>query len=184
MHRLDAGYPVDFQVRTSHHPIRCPALTVDQDLVSRFTIDSTTELLSGSDIRTLSAGLPYPSSFPLANTDAFVNHPSNKLAHAFVTGQYLTALRIQRGSSWPLAEFWKDKVKPHRKIVDQFIEPILAEALARRVAIGSNSDKKEEKDEDEDEETFLNQLINHIQGFQFTLFVSLKLIFFHQTVKY
>jgi hypothetical protein len=29
-----------------------------------------------------------------------------------------------------LMEFWKDRVKPHRKIIDGVIEPPLAETLA------------------------------------------------------
>jgi len=103
--------------------------------VSRFTLDSATEFLFGRDICSLSAGLPYPSSSPLADSVAFVNHPSNTFVKAFTAGQLLVALRSRYGPSWPLFEFWKSKVKPHRKVVDEFIEPILAEALAKQAGV-------------------------------------------------
>lgn len=135
-------------------------------MVSRFTIDSATEFLFGNDIRTLSAGLPYPASSPLANSDEFVNHPSNKFASAFLAGQFHSNLRTQYGSSWPLAEFWKDAVKPHREIVDKFVEPILMEALAKRAMVGG-----ETPTDSKDEEILLNHLINHTQGSLFCLFV-------------
>jgi hypothetical protein len=144
-------------------------------VVSRFTIDSATEFLFGNDIRTLSAGLPYPASSPLANSDEFMNHPSNKFASAFLAGQFHSNLRTQYGSSWPLAEFWKDVVKPHRKIVDKFVEPILLEALAKRAKVGGET-PTDSKGEGEDEEILLNHLINHTQGFCFVLSLVIKYI--------
>jgi hypothetical protein len=153
-------------------------------MVSRFTIDSATEFLFGSDIRTLSAGLPYPASSPLADSDAFLNHPSNKFASAFMEGQRVANLRTRYGLAWPLVEFWQDKVKPHRKVVDQFIEPILVETLATRAAIGSEADSK---DGVEDEGVLLNHLINHTKGFciLFSLLIATKhKTFLSQTLKF
>jgi hypothetical protein len=104
----------------------------------------------------LSAGLPYPASSPLAKSDAFVNHPSNTFTLAFEVAQFFSMRRGGYGSGWPLAEFWKDKVKPHRKIIDQFIEPILVEALTKRVAVmnGVSTDRRKL---DTDVETLLSQ---------------------------
>ena len=135
-------------------------------MVSRFTIDSATEFLFGNDIRTLSAGLPYPASSPLANSDAFVNHPSNKFASAFVEGQDSSLRRTGYGQNWPLLEFWKDKVKPSRKVVDQFIEPVLAEALAKRTQ-GTIGDKAypDGAKADLEGDTLLNYLTSQTQGF-------------------
>jgi len=133
-------------------------------MVSRFTLDSATEFLFGNDIRTLSAGLPYPASSPLARSDPFVNHPSNKFASAFMAGQYFVNLRTRYGSSWPMAEFWKDKVKSHRKIIDEYIEPILTEALANRVGIDGKTLMDREM-ASSDGTTLLSHLINHTQGF-------------------
>jgi hypothetical protein len=132
--------------------------------VSRFTIDSATEFLLGSSICTLSAGLPYPASSPLANSDAFVNHPSNTFTRAFEFAQFFSMRRAGYGSSWPLAEFWKDKVKPHRKIIDQFIEPILAVALTKQVAV-MNEASTDRRKLDTEVETLLSHLLNHTQGF-------------------
>jgi hypothetical protein len=135
-------------------------------MVSRFTIDSATEFLFGKDVCTLSAGLPYPASSPFANSDEFLNHLSNKFTASFGAGQYLSTRRSGFGSIWPLAEFWKDKVKPHRKIVDQFIEPTLADALAKRTAAANDASTDREKvDTEAEEETLLSHLLNHTQGF-------------------
>jgi hypothetical protein len=135
-------------------------------MVSRFTIDSATEFLFGNDIRTLSAGLPYPASSPFANSAAFMNHPSNKFASSFIAGQTLSVIRTSYGPSWPLVEFWKDEVKPHRKLVDQFIEPVLAEALAKRARATVESETPTDGEKvDPEEETLLNHLIKHTQGF-------------------
>ena len=151
--------------------------------MSRFTIDSATEFLFGKDICTLSAGFPYPVSSSSVNSDAFLNHPSNKFATAFALGQYLSTRRTAFGSSWPLAEFWKDKVKPHRKIVDQFIEPILADALAKRAASGNMADGKKEDTEVKDE-TLLSHLLNHTQGsLPFASLMSLNLKLLHSDIK-
>jgi hypothetical protein len=132
-------------------------------MVSRFTLDSATEFLFGRDVCTLSAGLCYPASSPLANSPAFVNHPSNKFVNAFMTGQYLTVMRTRYGVTWPVMEFWKDKVKPHRKVVDDFIRPILTEALAKQAGIPNETDKKAVQ-EDSDDQTLLTHLVRHTQG--------------------
>ena len=124
-------------------------------MVSRFTIDSVTQFLFGHDVCTLSAGLPYPASSSLADP------LENKLVDAFTAGQLLSAMRARRGIIWPLMEFWEDKVKPHRKIIDEFIEPILADALARQE---SKSSAEREK-ASENGESMIMHLLNHIQGF-------------------
>jgi hypothetical protein len=154
-------------------------------MVSRFAIDSATEFLFGNDISTLSAGLPYPASSPFANSSAFVNHPSNQFASAFLAGQYDSVRRTGYGPGWPLMEFWKDRVKPHRKVVDQFVEPVLAEALAKRAAVGKGAFTDRVK-EDTDEATLLNHLINQTQGFfpVFSVLMSNTYLFFHQILKF
>jgi hypothetical protein len=129
-------------------------------MVSRFTLDSASEFLLGKSVCTLSAGLCYPESSPLANSPEFVNHPSNKFANAFLTGQLLTILRVRYGPTWPMKEFWKDKVKPQRKLVDDLIQPILTEALAKEAASLNETDKKEVQEDS----TFLAHLVRHTKG--------------------
>ncbi|KAJ7031138.1 cytochrome P450 [Mycena alexandri] len=130
--RLAEGFPVDFQ-----------------DLASRFTLDSATEFLFGRSVDSTSAGLPYPQSSPLANSPSFLNHPSNNFVRSFLQSQILTAQRASYGPNWPLFEFWKDIVKPHRKTINEYINPILNEALARK-RVGGVEDGKEDQ-------TFLNK---------------------------
>ncbi|KAJ7466234.1 cytochrome P450 monooxygenase pc-3 [Mycena galericulata] len=110
--RLHEGYAVDIQ-----------------DVASRFTLDSGTEFLFGKSVDSLSAGLAYPGGSSQKNPDSFLNHPSNTFADAFLKGQQVHVGRSRFGNKWPLNEFWKDRVKPHRQVIDQFIEPILNDAL-------------------------------------------------------
>ncbi|KAK0481275.1 cytochrome P450 [Armillaria novae-zelandiae] len=128
--RLREGYPVDFQ-----------------DVVARFTLDSATEYLFGKDVNSTSAGLPYPAGSPLSDNPHFVNHPSNTFVKAFAAAQGNSALRLQRGQYWPLFEFWEDAVKPMRQVVNEFVEPLLVEALNRK----TKGDKRVDDEKDVDE---------------------------------
>ncbi|KAK0489011.1 cytochrome P450 monooxygenase pc-3 [Armillaria novae-zelandiae] len=114
--RLREGFPIDFQ-----------------DVVARFTLDSATEFLFGKDVESIAA----------ANHPNFVNHPSNLFIRAFSRGLEHIAGRIQGGGTWPLLEFWKDNVQPHREAIDRFTQPILTEALnhkAEGIKIGSDEE--------------------------------------------
>ncbi|KAF8075855.1 cytochrome P450 [Lyophyllum atratum] len=133
--RLAAGYPIDFQ-----------------DLVSRFTLDAATEFLFGNDVRSLSAGLTYPppsSSYPSPPPPPTHEHPSTRFVNSFIAGQTLSSLRSRYGPSWALVEFWKDRVRPHRAIVNEFVEPILEEAIRsnheRREREGKGAEKGDEE---------------------------------------
>ncbi|KAJ7321640.1 cytochrome P450 monooxygenase pc-3 [Mycena albidolilacea] len=141
--RLAEGYAVDIQ-----------------DCVSRFTLDSATAFLFGASVSSLAAGLPYPSSAPahLANSPAFLTHPSNTYVRAFTQGQILMVERAAFGSKWPLAEFWKDKVKPHRVVADAYVEGIVEKALERKRA-GKQGDGKPDGEQAQEQETFLSHLV-------------------------
>ncbi|KAF8966456.1 cytochrome P450 [Flammula alnicola] len=138
--RIADGHPIDFQ-----------------DLVSRFTLDSATQFLFGHNVESLSAGLRYPDSSPLANSPAFRNHPSNVFVDAFLEGQTRSAVRGRVGPNWPLLEFWSDKIKPLRKVMDKFTEPVLIEALAKK-----ESEKAIQDDADHGD-TLLSHLLQHTQ---------------------
>ncbi|KAL0948882.1 hypothetical protein HGRIS_008998 [Hohenbuehelia grisea] len=143
--RLNEGYPIDFQ-----------------DMVSRFTLDSATEFLFGKDVKSLSAGLPYPSSSPLA-ASTLSNHPANIFAEAFMEGQYLTALRTRYGPHWPLFE-WTDRIKPYRDIVNRFIDPIIEDALLKAHNAGDAGDVETDAKSLSEDETLLSHLIKMTQG--------------------
>ncbi|KDR74434.1 hypothetical protein GALMADRAFT_141472 [Galerina marginata CBS 339.88] len=134
-------------------------LAIDfQDLVSRFTLDSATQFLFGHDVESLSAGLPYSASSKIPNSDEFLNHPSNVFVDAFLEGQTTASLRTRMGPNWPLSEFWEDKIKPLRKVMDGFTEPLLLQALANK-KIASEKDIKV----DDDAATLLSHLVQHTQ---------------------
>ncbi|KAF5341462.1 hypothetical protein D9758_013949 [Tetrapyrgos nigripes] len=137
--RLASGTPVDFQ-----------------DAVGRFTLDSATEFLFGKSVNSLSAGLLYPESHPLAKDASahFLDHPSTKFATAFSKGQEVIAERSIYGRYWKLVEFWEDNALKHRKSVEEFIRPILDNALDNRKNDVARGDVKEVG-----EETFLEHLI-------------------------
>ncbi|KAF5341463.1 hypothetical protein D9758_013948 [Tetrapyrgos nigripes] len=137
--RLASGAPVDFQ-----------------DIAARFTLDSATEFLSGKSVSSLSAGLPYPASHPLANSASidFRNHPSTKFVNALTDGQAVIALRSIYGRYWRLLEFWKDKASTHRKAMEDFVLPILDSAMENRKNDVVSGEVKEIEDE-----TFLEHLV-------------------------
>ena len=62
------------------------------------------------------------------------------------------------GPSWPLIEFWSDEIKPLRKTMDKFTEPVLFEALRKKNAGAEGKESIEEDD------TLLSHLIQHTQG--------------------
>ncbi|KAJ7485211.1 cytochrome P450 [Mycena galericulata] len=132
--RLAEVHPIDFQ-----------------DVVSRFTLDSATDFLFEKSVDSMAAGLPYPESSPVANSPYFLNHPSNTYVRSFVMSQTLVVMRAPFGSKWPLSEFWKDKIKPHRKVIDEFIEPLLNRELEKK--------KNKQEDEKKNEGSFLTHLV-------------------------
>ncbi|KAK0458665.1 cytochrome P450 monooxygenase pc-3 [Desarmillaria tabescens] len=113
--RLREGHTVDFQ-----------------DVVARFTLDSATEFLFGKDVESISSGLPYPTGSPLAGDLHFVNHPSNVFVTAIARASEHSMTRLRRGPFWPLYELLSDKVKPHRRVMDNFVQPMITEALDRK----------------------------------------------------
>jgi hypothetical protein len=142
--RLAEGYPVEFQ-----------------DLVSRFTLDSATEFLFGRDVGSLSAHIPYPASAAHLNKPSLYNHPSTSFVKAFSEGQRLGVARSSFGQEWPLLEFWSDNVAPLRKVMDNFTEPLMEEALAKRkLELSKGADAKDS----DDNGNLLAYLVNHTQG--------------------
>ena len=157
-HRLAEGHALDFQVMHFESSIASlVSINRTKDLVSRFTFDSATEFLFGHDVQSLSAGLPYSPCANVPNPPEFQNHPSNVFVNAFMEGQRISAIRTRMGPNWPLSEFWHDKVKPLRKIMDSFTEPLLRAALEKN----ATDEKTDDKD---DGDTLLAHLVKHTQG--------------------
>ncbi|KAF8631752.1 hypothetical protein AX15_002208 [Amanita polypyramis BW_CC] len=128
--RLREGFAVDFQ-----------------DCMFRFTLDTATEFLFGNCVHSLSAGLPYPHNVILPLT-SFEN-PSERSRHtvsanafatAFLEAQRAVACRERYGWIWPLLETLEDKARKPMKIVDEYIEPIVREALTKK-RVGAFTEK-------------------------------------------
>lgn len=147
-----------------------------QDVVSRFTMDSATDFLFGKDVRSLDAPLPYPSTyvpptpFSGAGTGAPCDtgaissvHPADRFVRAFLSALEATATRGRFLQSWPLFEFWGDKVKQHLTAVDEFIDPIVADALSEKASASAEEDI-ERKEQVRDDETLLQHLVKFTDG--------------------
>jgi len=113
-----------------------------QDVLSRFTLDTATEFLFGQDVNTLSADLPYPSTYRGPNRRR--KHPSDRFASAFNRAMEYTFPRAIYEEFWPLTEFWEDTVTTQREITHEFIDPIIHAALEKRnVTNGAHEMSKE-----------------------------------------
>lgn len=133
-----------------------------QDLVSRFTLDSATEFLFGKDVCSLSAGLPYPPTSEKAKmNDTFSTHPANKFAKSFLNAQLESSKRSKYSALWPLWEFWESKVDQNVKVMDEFIQPLLKDALAQKAKSGGKGAGDEEVGEDT---TLLEHLVRQTDG--------------------
>ena len=128
-----------------------------QDLFYRFTIDSASEFLFGSDVQSLSADLPYPSTAKLATSRRV--HPSDSFANAFQKAQVASAARSRFGDFWPLIEFWEDKVEKEIQTVFDYVDPIVKRALETK----GTEEPSNMQDEDEDE-TLLEHLVKLTDG--------------------
>ncbi|KAF8155632.1 cytochrome P450 [Crassisporium funariophilum] len=146
--RLSEGHPVEFQ-----------------DLAARFALDSATEFLFGQNVNSLSAGIPYPQSHPpsLAQKASFDTHPSTVFVKAFTEGQKAAAQRLAVGNDWPLFEFWGDRVKPYRGVIDDFIEPLMRDAVKKRISWISRTKESEHELEGLVEQNLLDHLVKHTQ---------------------
>jgi hypothetical protein len=127
-----------------------------QDLLSRFTLDTTTEFMFGQNLNTLSADLPYPANYRGPSRRG--RHPSDGFAQAFSRAMEYTFPRAVYEVFWPLVEFWEDTVATQREITNRFIDPIIHAALAKQ---------KTEKRADEiskEEGTLLDHLVQQTDG--------------------
>ena len=128
-----------------------------QDLFYRFTLDSASEFLFGLDVQSLSADLPYPSTYKGATNRRV--HPSDSFADAFQKVQVASAARSRFGQFWPIIELWESKVEKEIQTVFDYIDPVVKRALETKKM------KELSKLETEDEgETLLEYLVKRTDG--------------------
>jgi hypothetical protein len=132
--------------------------STDPPFPNRFTMDSATEFLFGSNVHSLHASLEYAHNSPLHNTKS-QPHSSSQFAEAFSQAQSQIALRTRLTWMWPLFEFWKDKTKDSMTVIYDFIDPILKDALAKKAAGEKSVDSTRS-------ETLLDHLVAQTDGEQ------------------
>ena len=62
----------------------------------------------------------------------FYDHPLTTFIKAFSEGQHLAIAYTSFGNDWPLFKFWSNKVAPLQKVMDNFMEPLMENAFAKR----------------------------------------------------
>jgi len=126
-----------------------------QDVLYRFTLDTATEFLFGQDVKTLSADLPYPSTYRGPNRRR--EHPSDRFDLAITRAMEYTLPRVIYGEFWRLVDFWEDTAATQRAITHELIDPIIHAALERRKVA-------KELDEVQDGGTLLDHLVKQTDG--------------------
>lgn len=113
----------------------------------------------------LSAALPYPPASDHKAAEATENALPNRFARSFLHAQELSSKRSRYTKIWPLLEFWKGKVDEHVEVMDEFIGPLLEEALAKK----DMNPEQEVKSEEElaEHTTLLEHLVQLTDGRRF-----------------
>ena len=105
--------------------------------------------------------MPYPHDSPQAQVAKSSPHlnSATRFAKAFSDAQSITLNRARIGLLWPLFEFWKDRLEEPMKIVHELIDPIVADAVAKRKA-----DLGKENVEEAEKRTLLEELASSTDG--------------------
>ncbi|KAI0637980.1 cytochrome P450 monooxygenase pc-3 [Trametes polyzona] len=139
--RFRGGHAVDFQ-----------------DVISRFTLDSATEFLFGTCVNALKSDLPYAYNDAVAPRFAREPNAAERFSTAFAGAQELIAWRTRVSWFWHLEELFRDPTGEHLQVVDEFLNPILEEAIAKNRAAKAQ-DQGEGGDKQKDDETLLDHLV-------------------------
>ena len=114
-----------------------------EELIARFTVDTSSEFLFGENLNTLSYGEDGFGSF----TDAFMA----------IQGEMCR--RNLLGGIWPLFELFEDKCEKHKKVIRGWVDPLVARA------VGIQKEMKEKgQTVDPGDSTFLEYLATTTQG--------------------
>lgn len=100
-----------------------------QDLYARFTIDAASEFLFGKNLDTLSSSLPVPGITPMGPKGSATEDAWGSFTGAFEAAQQTVTKRARIGYLWPLFELFGDKAAPHVKIIHDWLDPLVQEAL-------------------------------------------------------
>ncbi|KAF9025789.1 cytochrome P450 monooxygenase pc-3 [Hymenopellis radicata] len=135
--RFRAGHAIDFQ-----------------DLMLRFTADSATQFLFGTCVNSLTVPLPYPHNVYRGHSQE--TQADNAFTQALLQAQDVLILRQRKGWIWPLGEIRGDRTAGPMKVIRNFIEPIIASALEKKLDVDSDKKAREIGDDD----TLLDHLVD------------------------
>lgn len=107
-----------------------------QDIAGRLTMDSATEFLFGRSVNSMASPLPLPGGASGDLTDG-----ENAFVRAFNAALDVCAFRINAGEHWALWEFKEDRTRSHMKVIYDYLDPIVDEAIReKKQADGGDSE--------------------------------------------
>lgn len=118
-------------------------------------MDSATEFLFGRSVDSMSSPLPLPGTSAVERKDT-----ESTFVRAFIAALGVCAFRINIGDPWPLWELKGDASRPHMKVVYDYLNPIVDEAINKKKAGTPGED---------DENTLLGHLAAATNGTELSL---------------
>ncbi|KAG8962385.1 hypothetical protein FRC05_005356 [Tulasnella sp. 425] len=125
-----------------------------QDVFSRFTMDAAEEFLFGNrDFATLDLPLPKPGQTEESAKGSALEGVFGKFVQAFEQGQTNCVGRLGKGNyGWTIVEFFKDKQVPIVRTMEDYLNPLVMAAIARKKEMESRGEESKEH------ESFLDHL--------------------------
>jgi len=134
-------------------------LISQQDVIARFTLDSASEFLFGSCVHSLAADLPYPHHIKPIESDKQPESQADMFVRAFASAQHVVARRLGRGWLWPIIELFTGGTDEYMMVVDQYLKPIIDNALHKAAEESNLSPKTAAEKELDKDETLLDHLV-------------------------
>ncbi|KAF9466774.1 cytochrome P450 monooxygenase CYP63 [Collybia nuda] len=106
-----------------------------QDLYARFTIDAGSEFLFGRNLDTLSGILPVPGKTPMGPKGSATEDSWGTFSGAFEMAQQIVTTRARIGYLWPLSELFGDKTEPHIKVIHDWLDPLVKNAIENKLRV-------------------------------------------------
>lgn len=124
-------------------------------------MDAADEFLFGNhDLATLDLPLPKPGQTEEGAKGSVLEGVFGRFVQAFEQGQMNAVNRLGKGNyGWTIMEFFSDKQMPIVKTMEEYLEPLAADAIRRK----KEKEAKGEK-ESKEHESFLDHLVASTDG--------------------
>ncbi|KZS95287.1 cytochrome P450 monooxygenase CYP63 [Sistotremastrum niveocremeum HHB9708] len=100
-----------------------------QDLFARFTLDTASSFLFGSNIDTLSLPLPKAGEAVMGPKGSAIEGEFGEFASAFESAQQVIIERSRFGVAWPVVELFGDRTLQYVQAIRNFLDPMVKRAL-------------------------------------------------------